>query len=166
MKIIYFVVQGILLFIVRQAALPILGGLSDIILIALPGFIWLWQGKPEAWWSLMVASVLTDLVVIRVLPFYTLASIVSLAICYLLILPYLSQGTNLIRLVTLVVWLVIWRLCYFAWLALGWFVGGQPLDFQQLLLPAVGWLPLGLTLAGLILVISRLIRQFSSRESH
>lgn len=167
MRIIYYVAGGLLLFIIRQVAVPFWGGLADLFLIVPPVFIWLWHEEEKAWWILITSSVLVDFMLVRILPFYTLTSLTVLAVCYFVIVPYFSHGTVYTRLLTIALWLVLWRLIYLTWLLWGWFIGGTPLDLDQSLLWwSLVWFIGGLTLVFLGLGLKLLVGRFSKRLSH
>ena len=166
MRMIFYIAGGVILFVIRQAALPIMGSLADLFIVIWPAFVWLWHDDERVWWVLLIAAALVDFTVVRVLPFYLLASKTALAACYALIVPYLSYGTTLTRLLTLVLWLVIWRAAYIVWLILGWFAGGAPLDLEQpVVWPAFGWLVVGLALASMAVALVRLVKAFNKRRA-
>jgi hypothetical protein len=155
MKVIYLICAGLVLFVLRQITVPLIGGLADMVLLALPAYNWFWRGKTDTWWSLLLSTFLLDLIVVRGWPIYTVASMVSILLCDFLVLPYLSQATNFTKLITLIVWLALWRACYFACLALAWFLGGPAIDFVRIQNSLIGWLVMALIFVVGFIVISR-----------
>ncbi|MDZ4229752.1 MAG: hypothetical protein U1C53_01305 [Candidatus Veblenbacteria bacterium] len=144
-----YIAVGIVLWFLRQTVVPYLGGIADVFIVIPSCLVWLRRSQRLAWLMLLVGGLFMDFLVVRLLPTYTLATISSLAILYLVIVRYLSSTTPLGSLVMLLAWIVVWRACYLVWLAAGWFGGdatphfGLPTLWLELI-----WLAAGLGLAG------------------
>jgi len=157
MRLIYYFIGGLIVFIIRQILVPLLGPLADLVLVVPATFFWLWLEDNSGWWLLIVAACLVDIILARVLPFYTLASLTSIIIYYGFILPYLSHSSTLTRFFTFILAILLWRLFYITWLAIGWLVGGQILLFEQSLFwSGLAWLGLGLVLLLIVLGLKQL----------
>lgn len=167
MKFFYYILAGLVLFIIRQFTVPLWGGWSDIFFIVPPIFIWLWLEDDLALIIMITTSVLLDVMLSRVLPFYTLATITAWAAYYWGIMPYLSHNTQLTRILVFIVWLILWRSLYIVWLLIGWFADAPPLDLEQpIIWPLVGWFILSFFLLGLMLSTKWLVTRYLKRLRH
>lgn len=161
---IYYIAGLIFIFFLRQAFIQFIGGWSDIFLVSIPFLLWLWSNNFKKLLLLIVASIAIDLLVVRVLPFYTLTSLSSLMVMNFIILPYFAHTTTITKLLIYSVWLVIWRLLLIAWLAVGWFIDGAPLAWSEpIFWRLLGWLSLGWLLALFFLGWQKLYIYFKKR---
>ena len=145
MRLVYYFIGGIILFIIRQTLVPLIGSLADLVLVVPAIFIWLWLNDNYSWWLLIISACLVDIMLVRILPFYIMASLFSIIIYYGLIGPYFSYGSTPTRFVVFCLAIIIWRLSYIFWLAIGWLMGGEALIFERSLIwSSLAWLGLGL----------------------
>lgn len=134
---IYYTFAVFILLLIRQASVIFLGNLSDVFIVGIPCLLWLQSLKYENWFLLIIVSLLSDLLINAVLPFYTLTSIASLIVLNYAVLPYFSYTTLFSKLIIFTSWLLMWKLIFISCLALGWFVGGAQIDLEQ---PIFWWL--------------------------
>lgn len=149
MKLVYYILTGITIFIARQILANIFGHLADLLIVVPAVFIWLWFDDHYCWWLLLLPALLLDSTLVRVLPFYILASLTSIIIYYALISPNFSFNSNSTRLIIYFLAIIIWRLSYIVWLAVGWFLDGSALVLNQTII----WSSLTWIISSLVLVL-------------
>lgn len=159
MNFFYSLLIGWTLFTLRQLLLPLIGSAADVFLLVPPLFIWLWHDQEMiGWLSLLSAVILIDNLLVRLWPFYTLASLSALLVYYVAVIPYVSANTAPMRFLMLFIWLLLWRFMYIIWLALGWLAGAEPVSlgwsFLSAIIVLLGW---GLALAVVILGLRHLL---------
>jgi hypothetical protein len=139
-SLIYILVGAITAVLVRAAIMPVVGLFADLMLILPPLWLWLHKNHTVGVSWLVIASVISDAVSSTPYPYLTLSGLCAGAIFLLVFEPMLSSDNSLTNLVSIVLWVGVWRASYAGLLSLSMILGATQLGpHLPTIAEVVGW---------------------------
>ncbi len=115
-------------------------------------------GKNQTWLVFLSSSIFLDIIIPRTVPLYSLTTLITLILIYLLVLPYISRTNLSGRWLTFIVWFISWRLIYMVLIFIIWLGGDKHLVFDKIIWEDYFlWFLGGLLLGWLVSVLLNLL---------
>jgi hypothetical protein len=109
----------IFLWLAQYSANLLIGSFAILFLIVIPHSFWINKYNKQALVILLLGGLLLDILNPWTVPIYFLINLIAGAVYFEIIEPYLSIGNTLIKFLSSIIWLVLWRVLYLLIITLG-----------------------------------------------
>lgn len=165
MWLVKIISQGLLLFFGRVLLWPTFGIIADAIWLGLPLYFKRTPSPQRPLYTILVGSLLIDLISSYQFPLYTITTIIAWYIYSEVIEPRLLFMTSWGRLVSLILWVLLWRLSRLLLVIILW-LGQKKFGFELTNLGLASWWEwiLGAVIVWLLLEVYNRLR-FQRQQS-